>query len=78
MKKKKWAGGLNRYFSKECQSAHKEMLNIANYQKCKSKLQGFTSHWSVWPSSKSLEILNVGEGVEKREFSYDTIGGIIS
>ena len=27
-----------------------------------------------WPSSKSLQIINAGEGVEKREPSY-TVGG---
>ena len=30
--------------------------------------------WSKWPSSISLQIVNSGEGVEKREPSY-TIGG---
>ena len=34
----------------------------------KSKPQcGVTSHCSEWPSSKSLQIINAGEGVEKRE-----------
>ena len=47
------------------------MLNIAHYlQKCKSKLQwDITSHQSERPSSKSLETINAGEGVEKREHS---------
>ena len=32
------------------------------------KLQrGSSSHWSEWPSSKSLQITNAGEGMEKRE-----------
>ena len=36
--------------------------------KCKSKVQcGITSHWLEWPSSKSLETVNAGEGVEKRD-----------
>ena len=35
---------------------------------------GITSHWSKWPSSKYLEIINAGEGVEKREPSY-LVGG---
>ena len=40
-------------------------------EKCKSKLQrGITSHWSEWPSSRSLQTINAGEGVEKREPSY--------
>ena len=40
-------------------------------EKYKSKLQwDITSHQSEWPSSKSLQTINVGEGVEKRELSY--------
>ena len=30
-----------------------------------------------WPSSKSLHIINAGEGVEKREPSY-TVGGNVN
>ena len=33
-----------------------------------------TSHWSEWPSSKSLQTINAGEGVEKRKPSC-TVGG---
>ena len=33
-----------------------------------------TSSWSEGPSSKSLQIINAGEGVEKKEPSY-TVGG---
>ena len=44
----------------------------------KSILQwGATSHWSEQPSSKSLQVTNAGEGVEKREPSYP-IGGNVS
>ena len=40
-------------------------------EKGKSKPQwGVTSHWSEWPSLKSLQIINAAEGVEKREPSY--------
>jgi len=41
-----------------------------------SKLQcsSFNSYQSEWPSWKSLQIINAGEGVKKRELSY-TIGG---
>ena len=38
---------------------------------------GTTSHWSEWSSSKYLQTINVGEGVEKREPSY-TVGGNIN
>ena len=40
-------------------------------EKCKSKLVwGTNSHQLEWPSSKSLQTINAGEGVEKREPSY--------
>ena len=43
-------------------------------EKCKSKLQwDITSHQSEWLSSKSLQTINAGEGVEKRECSC-TVG----
>jgi len=32
-----------------------------------------TSHWSEWPPSKYLQIINTGEGVERKEPS-DTFG----
>ena len=36
-------------------------------EKCKSKWQrGIPSHWSEWPPSKSLQIINAGEGVERK------------
>ena len=35
------------------------------------------SHQSEWPSSKSLQTINTGEGVEKREHSC-TIGGNVN
>ena len=42
------------------------------------KLQcGITSHQSEWPSLKSLQIINAGEGVEKREPSC-TVGGSVN
>ena len=49
------------------------MLNITIREM--QKLQwGITSHRSEWPSSKNLQTINAGEGVEKREPAY-TIGG---
>ena len=37
----------------------------------------FTSHQSEWLSLKCLQIINSGEGVEKKEPSY-TVGGNIN
>ena len=46
-------------------------------EKCKSKLQwDITSHWSEWPSSKSLKTVNVGEGMEKRKCSCIVSGNV--
>ena len=42
---------------------------------CKSKPQWSTIlHWSEWLPSKSLQTINAGEGVEKREPSYTVDG----
>jgi len=47
-------------------------------EKCKSKLQwDITSGWSERPSSKSLQTINAGESVEKRECSC-TVGGNVN
>ena len=46
-------------------------------EKCKSKLQwDITSHLSEWPSSKSLQTINAGEGVEKRKPSCAVDGTV--
>ena len=44
-------------------------------EKCKSRPQwGTISHQLEWLRSKSLQAINAGEGVKKRELSY-TVGG---
>ena len=36
-----------------------------------------TSHWSQWPSSKSLQAISAGDSVEKREPSCPICGNVI-
>ena len=56
----------------------KDVQHSSLLEKCKSKLQwDITSHWSEWPPSKSLQTINAGEGVEKREHSC-TVGGNVN
>ena len=47
-------------------------------ERCKSKpLRGTTLNQPEWPSSKSLQTVSAGEGVEKKEPCY-TVGGIVN
>ena len=57
---------------------HMKRYSMSLLEKCKSKLQcDITSYWSEWPSSKNLQTINAGEGVEKKEPSC-TAGGKIN
>ena len=55
------------------------MINIANLlEKGTSKLQReITSYQSEWLSPKTVQIINTGKGVEKKEPFY-TVGGNVN
>ena len=76
---KKWAKELNRSFSKEdIQMTNKHMKRssaslIIREMQIKTTMR-YHFNQSGWLLSKSLQAINAGEGVEKREPSH-TVGG---
>ena len=53
---------------------HMKRCSTSLLEKCKSILQGVVSSY---PSSKNLQTINAGEGVEKRKLSH-TVGGNVN
>ena len=62
---KKWAEDLNRHFyKKDIQMTNRHVKRCSTLIIVR-KMQIKTVHYSEWPSSKSLQTINVGKGGER-------------
>ena len=63
----------------DSQQAHGKMLNVNNYQRNANQNYNEVDHFTLvkQPSLTSLQILNAGEGAEKRKPSC-TVGGNVN
>ena len=59
------------------QQIHEKILNTANYQRNINQNYTEVLYQSEQPPSKSLQIINAGEGMEKRE-PLCTVGGNVN
>ena len=58
---------------------HEKMFNITHHQRNANQNQyevPTTLHQPEWPSSKSLQTISAGEGVEKKEPYYTVDGNV--
>ena len=62
--------GVSRVLIRLCMSDPLCMTFVMGGTSRGGSRQDTTSHKSEWPSSKILQTINAGEGVEKREPSY--------
>ena len=75
----KWAEDLETFLQRrhiDGQQAHEKMFNITNcYRNASQNYSGY--HLTPeWPSLRSLQITDAGEGVEKREPSCTVCGDV--